>query len=66
MKEGSIEPGHVRGELGELLTGSATGRTSDDEITLFRSLGLAVFDVSAAAHVLAKAEASAVGVTVDF
>jgi ornithine cyclodeaminase len=66
VEEGLIESGHVRGELGELLTGSATGRTSDDEITLFRSLGLAVFDVAAAAHVLAKAEASSAGVTVDF
>jgi ornithine cyclodeaminase/alanine dehydrogenase-like protein (mu-crystallin family) len=64
--EGLIEPTHVRAELGELLTGSATGRTSDDEITLFGSLGLAVFDVAAAAHVLAKAEAAGDGVTVDF
>ena len=47
-------------------TGSATGRTSDEEITLFRSLGLAVFDVAAAAHVLAKAEASGEGVAVEF
>jgi ornithine cyclodeaminase len=66
LEEGMIDPGHVRAELGELLTGSATGRTSDDEITLFRSLGLAVFDVAAAAHVLAKADAAGEGVTVDF
>jgi ornithine cyclodeaminase/alanine dehydrogenase-like protein (mu-crystallin family) len=66
LDEGLIEPTHVRAELGELLTGTATGRTSEDEITLFRSLGLAVFDVAAAAHVLAKAEAAGEGVTVDF
>jgi len=66
VDEGLIEPAHVRGELGELLTGSATGRTSDDEITLFRSLGLAVFDVAAAAHVLAKAEVDGAGTVVDF
>jgi ornithine cyclodeaminase/alanine dehydrogenase-like protein (mu-crystallin family) len=66
LAEGLIEPAHVRGELGELLTGTAIGRTSDDEITLFRSLGLAVFDVAAAIHVLAKAGASGAGVTVDF
>jgi ornithine cyclodeaminase/alanine dehydrogenase-like protein (mu-crystallin family) len=66
LDEGLIEPTHVRAELGELLTGTATGRTSEDEITLFRSLGLAVFDVAATAHVLAKAEAAGEGVTVDF
>ncbi len=65
LDEGLIEPAHVRAELGELLTGTATGRTSKDEITLFRSLGLAVFDVAAAAHVLAEAEVSGEGITVD-
>jgi ornithine cyclodeaminase/alanine dehydrogenase-like protein (mu-crystallin family) len=65
LDEGLIEPAHVRAELGELLTGTATGRTSKDEITLFRSLGLAVFDVAAAAHVLAEAEVSGEGLTVD-
>jgi len=66
LEEGLIEPAHVRAELGELLTERASGRTSADEITLFRSLGLAVFDVAAAAHVLAKAEASGAGVAVEF
>jgi ornithine cyclodeaminase len=65
LAEGLIEPAHVRGELGELLTGEAQGRTSDGELTLFRSLGLAVFDVAAAAHVLARAEAEDAGVTVE-
>jgi ornithine cyclodeaminase len=66
VEEGLIEPAHVRAELGEVLTEKAAGRTSDHEITLFRSLGLAVFDVAAAAHVLGKAEASGAGVTLDF
>jgi ornithine cyclodeaminase len=66
LEEGLIEAAHVRAELGELLTGTSTGRTSEDEITLFRSLGLAVFDVAAAAHVFAKAESSGAGLTVDF
>jgi ornithine cyclodeaminase len=65
IAEGLIDPTHLRGELGQLLVGTATGRTSDAEITLFRSLGLAVFDVAAAAHVLAKAEAEDAGVTVE-
>jgi len=66
VEEGLIEPAHVRAELGEVLTGKAAGRTSDHEITLFRSHGLAVFDVAAAAHVLAKADGSGAGVTVDY
>jgi alanine dehydrogenase len=35
-------------EIGEVVAGSAVGRTSDDEITVFKSVGVAVEDVSAA------------------
>jgi ornithine cyclodeaminase/alanine dehydrogenase-like protein (mu-crystallin family) len=55
-----LPPEHIRGELGELLLG-APGRTSDDEITVFKSLGLAVEDLAAAEHVLRRAEAENVG-----
>jgi ornithine cyclodeaminase len=65
-EEGLIDRAHLRAELGELLTGGVVGRTTDDEITLFRSLGLAVFDVVAAAHVVAKAAESGAGVTIDW
>ena len=44
------------------MTGKVAGRTSDTELTLFRSLGLAAFDVAAAEHVVAKATASGAGV----
>jgi ornithine cyclodeaminase len=44
------------GELGELITGKRKGRTSDDQITLFRSLGLAVEDLAAAEYVVGKLE----------
>jgi ornithine cyclodeaminase/alanine dehydrogenase-like protein (mu-crystallin family) len=47
------------GELGELVAGERKGRTSDDQITLFRSLGLAIEDLAAAEFVLARAERSA-------
>jgi ornithine cyclodeaminase/alanine dehydrogenase-like protein (mu-crystallin family) len=47
------------GELGELVAGMRTGRTSDDQITLFRSLGLAIEDLAAAESVVARAERSA-------
>jgi ornithine cyclodeaminase len=59
-----LAPEHIRGEIGDLLLG-APGRTSDDEITVFKSLGLAVEDLAAAEHVLRRAEAENVGSVVS-
>ncbi len=64
MREGRISEQHVVAELGEILTGTARGRESAEEITLFKSLGLAVEDLAAAAHVLAKAERDHMGTEV--
>jgi ornithine cyclodeaminase/alanine dehydrogenase-like protein (mu-crystallin family) len=66
LEEGLISPSHLRGELGELVTSKVAGRSSDAELTLFRSLGLAAFDVAAAEHVLANAERDGAGLNVDF
>jgi alanine dehydrogenase len=63
--EGAIGPGHVVGEIGEVLTGGATGRQSEDEITVFKSLGLAVEDVAAARHIHDRARALGQGSWVD-
>ncbi|HWW92636.1 MAG TPA: hypothetical protein VN375_04660 [Vicinamibacteria bacterium] len=52
--------------MGELLLGSAPGRTSGEEITLFKSLGLAVEDLAAAAHVDRRARETGVGTWVEF
>jgi ornithine cyclodeaminase len=65
QREGAIGPEHIRAELGEVLTGTADGRRSSDELTVFKSLGLAVEDLAAAEHVLARAEAEDVGVVVS-
>lgn len=46
---------HIAGELGELVLGRVAGRTSDDEITIFKSLGMAVEDVVSADLVFRKA-----------
>jgi ornithine cyclodeaminase/alanine dehydrogenase-like protein (mu-crystallin family) len=46
--QGRFGPDHLRAELGEVLAGLRPGRSSNDEITLFRSLGLAVEDLAAA------------------
>jgi alanine dehydrogenase len=64
--EGAIDDTHIRGEIGELLRGSVAGRTARDDITLFKSLGLAVEDVAAVRHVYEKARAAGAGTPVAF
>ncbi|GIE36342.1 ornithine cyclodeaminase [Actinoplanes italicus] len=61
-----IGPGHVRGELGEVLTGRAPGRTAPGEITVFKSLGLAIEDVVVARHLYERARSSGRGSDVPF
>jgi ornithine cyclodeaminase/alanine dehydrogenase-like protein (mu-crystallin family) len=61
-----IGPGHVRGELGEILTGRVAGRTSPRGITVFKSLGLAVEDVVVARHLYERARATGRGSDVAF
>jgi ornithine cyclodeaminase/alanine dehydrogenase-like protein (mu-crystallin family) len=65
-EEGVIGPDHIRAELGEVLVGAHPGRTSSDEITIFKSLGLAIEDLAAAAHVFKKAQKRNTGVWADF
>jgi len=65
QREGLVGPDHIRGELGELVLGTVEGRRSDDEITLFKSLGIGVEDLAAAEHVLARAEAEGAGTVVS-
>jgi ornithine cyclodeaminase/alanine dehydrogenase-like protein (mu-crystallin family) len=50
-EEGLITENHVKGELGEVLTGAKPGRTSATDITLFKSLGIAAEDLYAAWHI---------------
>ncbi len=64
-KEGAINDDHILGEIGELLLGRVRGRQTESEITLFKSLGLAVEDLAAANYVYQKALASGVGVAVE-
>jgi ornithine cyclodeaminase/alanine dehydrogenase-like protein (mu-crystallin family) len=56
---------HVRGSLGEVLIGAAPGRRDDRELTLFRSLGLAVEDLAAAEHAVAAARRLGLGAEVE-
>jgi alanine dehydrogenase len=56
-----VDPDGVHAELGELVTGAKPGRRSRDEITLYKSVGIAVQDAAAAALVLAAARERSVG-----
>jgi ornithine cyclodeaminase len=66
VKDGSVGPDHVRAELGEVLIGAVPGRQSPDEITLFKSVGLAVEDVAAADFLYAKALRMGAGQSAEF
>lgn len=63
LKEGAIGTDHIVAEIGELLLdgGEPLRRRNDEEITLFKSLGLAVEDLAAAHHLHRKAQASGAG-----
>lgn len=66
LAEGAIPAGHIRAELGEVAIGSHPGRTSAEEITIFKSLGLAIEDLAAAAYVYQKAADQNSGNWIDF
>jgi ornithine cyclodeaminase len=61
MAEGRFGADHLAGELGELVLGRVPGRRSGDEITIFKSLGMAVEDVAAADLVWRRATEAGVG-----
>lgn len=65
LAAGAITEAHLLGELGDVLTGALQGRTATSDVTLFKSLGLAVEDVAALRHIHTKAIALGRGVTVD-
>ena len=56
----------IKAELGEILIGSAKGRTSPEEITLFKSLGLAIEDLASAQLLYEKGMRQGVGTRVEF
>jgi ornithine cyclodeaminase len=66
VAEGAI-PGeeHIRAELGEVLAGMAPGRRDGGELTLFRSLGVAIEDLAAAERAVATARERGIGIEVE-
>jgi alanine dehydrogenase len=65
IEAGVITADHVHAELGELVAGTKPGRSSSDQLTLYKSVGVAVQDAAAAALVLAAAAARGVGTDLD-
>ena len=52
IRQGLIDEDHIRAEIGEVLAGLKPGRTSEDEITLFKSVGNAILDLAVAGLVV--------------
>ncbi len=66
IQEGEIAgEDHVRAELGEVLAGIKPGRRDEQELTLFRSLGLAVEDLAAAVQAVRSARDQGLGTDVE-
>lgn len=66
IEEGAITRDHVVAELGEVVLGRKAGRSSADEVTLFKSNGLAFQDAVTAALALERAHAAGVGTEFSF
>ena len=66
LQKGLITPEKITGEIGLLISGSVPGRESEDEITLFKSVGVAVVDIVTAYDIYQKAMQQGVGVQFDF
>jgi ornithine cyclodeaminase len=65
IRDGLIDAGHVHAELGELVAGTRPGRTSREQITFYKSVGVAVQDAAAAALVLEAARRLGRGRKID-
>jgi len=65
IKEKSIGENHIHGEIGEILAGTKPGRDSASEVTLYKSVGIAIQDVATAQLVYRKALERGVGTNVE-
>jgi ornithine cyclodeaminase len=66
LRAGAITPEHILAEIGEVANGSKPGRTSPNDVTLYKSLGIAPQDLASAHYVLQKARERRVGQVIDF
>jgi len=63
--EGAVDDSHIVGELGEVVSGRVRGRQSQDEITLFKSLGLAIEDLASAQFIYDQAKKKNLGTWIE-
>ena len=61
LKQGLITPEHIHAEIGEIINGTKSGRSSQDQLTFFKSCGVAVQDAVTAAIALKNAERENLG-----
>jgi alanine dehydrogenase len=66
LKANVISEAHIYAEIGEIIAGKKAGRTDENEITLFKSVGLGVQDAAAAYLAYSKATTTGVGIEVPF
>lgn len=66
LREGAIGPDHIRAEIGDVLLGRHPGRTSVEEITIYKSLGIAAQDLAAAELAVQRARERGIGIEVPF
>ena len=66
LQAGLIDRDHIHAELGELVLGQKTGRSRDDQITLFKSVGIAVQDAAAARVAMENAQHGNLGTRVEW
>jgi ornithine cyclodeaminase/alanine dehydrogenase len=65
IKEGKISADHIVADLGEVVSGTKLGRRSEDDITLFKSVGLGIQDCAAAWLAYTKAKENGVGTMLE-
>jgi len=58
LNKGIINPDHIRAQLGDVVTGKSPGRSNEDEITVFKSVGLAIQDLLVANDVYESIDSS--------
>ena len=66
IRAGLFDESHIHAELGEVILGRKSGRETNDEITFFKSVGIAVQDAMAAQVALTNAHAMKIGKEVQF
>ena len=65
IETGAIDVDHIQAEIGQIAAGDRAGRTDDDQLTLYKSVGVAVQDTAAAALIWEAARARGVGTKVE-